>query len=99
MTAKIQLTVLAVCLSSWAAYAMPRIPGSVKGQLEEVNAQRRELVVTNQHERIALDWKGSAGCRVCCLKPGDDLKAYYRKEVGRNVTRQLYGVQARACCK
>jgi hypothetical protein len=74
---------------------MPPIPHMIRGGVERIDAQQRELVVTNGHDRAVLTWK--EGTHACCLKPGDTVKAYYRKAPGSYVISDLR-VPSFNCC-
>ena len=76
--------------------AMPPVPHLIKGDVQRIDAQQRELVVTNGHYRTVLRWKN--GTHACCLKSGDTVKAYYRKAAGSNVISDL-SVLSPICCK
>lgn len=83
------LTVFALLLFALACptNAMPPIPRTFKGEVERIDTRQRQLVITNRHDRVVLAWRNTA--RTGCLKPGDAVKAYYRKEAGKHVISDL----------
>ena len=76
--------------------AMPPIAHTIKGKVERIDAQQRELVITNAQDRVLLTFKD--GAHACCLKQGDTVKAYYRKAAGDYVISDLR-VLSPICCE
>jgi hypothetical protein len=93
-------TVFAIVLFALAcpANAMPPIPRTFRGSVERIDVQERKLVVTNQHDRVVLTWRTASRSHLCCLEPGDAVKAYYRKEVRAHVISDLRAT-GRTCCR
>ena len=66
--------------------AMPPVPHKISGSIQRMDAERRELVVTNANRRAVLTW-ATAALDGTCLKAGDQIAVYYRREMGRLVIR------------
>ena len=66
--------------------SMPPVPHKISGSIKRMDAERRELVVTNANRRAVLTWT-TAALDGTCLKAGDNITVYYRKEIGRLVIR------------
>jgi hypothetical protein len=80
--------VFAVLMSAhlWTGNAMPPVPHRISGSIQGMDAERRELVVTNANRCVMLTWT-TAALDGTCLKAGDNITVYYRKEIGRLVIR------------
>jgi hypothetical protein len=63
--------------------AMPPVAHKISGNIERIDTQRRELVLTNANARVVLAWSETNPLDRTCLKPGDQGKAYYRRAAGR----------------
>jgi hypothetical protein len=68
----------------------------VRGTVERVDAQQRELVVTNEKRRIVLHWNDSTRFNES-LTPGDSVKVYYRTEPGRWIAREVKLARSNTC--
>jgi hypothetical protein len=82
---------------AYSMNAMPPVPHRINGGIERIDGDRREVVITNASERVTLTWKESARLEQTCLNPGDQIKAYYRKEGGRLVIRDVQSAGCRGC--
>jgi hypothetical protein len=81
--------------------AMPPVPHTFKGNIERIDVPNRELVITNSQNRLALSWNDTTRFNHTCLNPRDEVNAYYRKEAGRAVAREVRAVGVRtglSCC-
>ncbi|MCI0747580.1 MAG: hypothetical protein L0Y58_19415 [Verrucomicrobia subdivision 3 bacterium] len=76
---------------------MPPIPHTLTGRIERIDVQSREVAITNSHGRVALTWTDTTRFGHTCLNPQDEVKAYYRKEAGRLVAREIRAVGATIC--
>jgi hypothetical protein len=74
---------------------MPPVPQKITGKIEWFDAERRELVVTNSSARLLLAWRETDRLERTCLRAGDEMKAYYRKETGRLV---IHDFSSRTLC-
>ena len=89
----------ALLLFAWASPVggMPPVPRAFKGGVERIDAERQELVITNRHDRVVLAWK-QAALHACCVNLGDAVKAYYRKEAGKQIISDLR-LLGPTCCQ
>ena len=78
--------------------AMPPVAHRISGNIERMDTQRRELVLTNANMRAVLVWSEKNPDRTC-LEAGDHIKAYYRKEAGRLVISDFSSETACLRCK
>jgi hypothetical protein len=78
-----------LALTAHATNAMPPVPHRINGGIERIDGDRRELVITNASHRVTLGWRNSARLQHMSLGPGDEIKAYYRKEGGSLVVRDV----------
>ena len=74
---------------------MPPVPRKITGKIEWFDAGRRELVVTNSSARVVLAWRETDRLERTCLRAGDEIKAYYRKETGQLV---IHDFSSRTLC-
>ena len=81
------------------ANAMPPLPHAFKGTIEATEGRTRELVITNGIGRVVLVWNDATRFGGACASPGAAVKAYYRKEAGRLVARDVRAWASKTCAR
>jgi len=87
-----------VLLTTSSGWAMPPIPQTARGTIQNIDYSARTLTVTTASEAkpLVFVWKDSTrftqrGKRICsgALEAGLRVKVHYRREVGRLVPREV----------